>query len=367
MKDRFGAENRRFQYITETGTRLATLYGLEQVTAPILEYSQVFERTLGDDSDVVGKELYSFEDKGGSKLTMRPEGTAGITRALISQKMYADLPQKYFYYGPMFRHERPQKGRLRQFEQFGIETNPLRILDSKSPQDIAVLEGSPLLSNYLSNDSQKRFAFITETLSQLGIPFEINPRLVRGLDYYQETVFEFKSSSPLLGVQQGTVLAGGRYDGLVEKMGGPHGIASVGWAAGLERLSLLLDDTNVPATPRPIVVIPVPDRPPASTDIPATSVFVSDGAALHSHAMNVTKALRNMGLKTEFLHLTNSTSTKSQLPKQLTKANKLNASHAIILGADEMSKDLVTFKNLDSSKQKQCRIEDVIMELAKPQ
>ncbi|KAF9897031.1 hypothetical protein BX616_006311, partial [Lobosporangium transversale] len=114
MKDRFGDENRRFQWITDNGARLASLYGFEQITTPILEYSQVFERTLGEDSDVVGKELYSFESKGGDRLTMRPEGTAGITRALISQKLHNELPQKYYYHGPMFRHERPQKGRLRQ-------------------------------------------------------------------------------------------------------------------------------------------------------------------------------------------------------------------------------------------------------------
>ncbi|KAG0011194.1 hypothetical protein BGZ80_000867, partial [Entomortierella chlamydospora] len=122
MKDRFGDENRRFQWITEKGARLASLYGFEQISTPILEYAQVFERTLGEDSDVVGKELYSFESRRGQhRLTMRPEGTAGITRALISQKQYIELPKKYYYYGPMFRHERPQKGRLRQFEQFGVE------------------------------------------------------------------------------------------------------------------------------------------------------------------------------------------------------------------------------------------------------
>ncbi|KAG0205268.1 hypothetical protein BGX28_003070 [Mortierella sp. GBA30] len=428
MKDRFGTDNARFNWITEKGAKLASLYGFDQITTPILEYSQVFERTLGDDSDVVGKELYSFEDKGGSRLTMRPEGTAGITRALISNKAYNELPQKYYYHGPMFRHERPQKGRLRQFEQFGVElygqshasadvetielaalflkslglktttleinslgdnasrqnyrtalkeylsrhmdnlsqdsinrlsTNPLRILDSKAPQDIELLQNCPVLSDYLTEASQERFAFITETLSHLQIPFSVNPRLVRGLDYYQDTVFEFKVSSPLLGAQQGTVLAGGRYDGLVEKMGGPIGVPSIGWAAGLERLSLLLNDGDLPSRMRPVAIVPIPDRPTASSNSPNGSSIM----ALHSHAMNIGATLRQQGIRTEFMHLTSSSSAKSQLPKQLARANKLHASHAVLIGVDEMQRGIVTIKDLDRSEQKHCRVEDVASEL----
>ncbi|KAF9186598.1 hypothetical protein BGZ51_001853 [Haplosporangium sp. Z 767] len=395
MKDRFGSENVRFNWITEKGAKFASLYGFDQITTPTLEYSQVFERTLGDDSDVVGKELYSFEDKGGSRLTMRPEGTAGITRALISQKLYNELPQKYYYYGPMFRHERPQKGRLRQLEinSLGdsasrhnyksalkdylsshtdglsqdsinrLSTNPLRILDSKAPQDIQILENSPILSDYLSDASQKRFAFITEALSLMNIPFTVNPKLVRGLDYYQDTVFEFKVSSPLLGAQQGTVLAGGRYDGLVEKMGGPAGVSSIGWAAGLERLSLLLNEQNIPSRIRPVAIIPVPDRTPSDHATSVTDTTAPSTTALHSHAMAISSALRQEGVRVEFIHLTSSSSTKSQLPKQLAKASKLKASHALLIGTDEMKKGIVTFKDLDKAEQKQCRVDDVVNEL----
>ncbi|KAF9152352.1 hypothetical protein BG015_005402 [Linnemannia schmuckeri] len=438
MKDRFGDENRRFQWINDKGAKIASLYGFDQATTPILEYSQVFERTLGDSSDVVGKELYSFEDKGGSRLTMRPEGTAGITRALISQKLYNDLPQKFYYSGPMFRHERPQKGRLRQFEQFGIElygqshassdvetielasvflkslglnsasleintlgdnasrqnyraalteylskytdklsedsinrltTNPLRILDSKSPQDIEILENSPVLSDYLSDASKERFAFITSTLRHMGIPFTINPRLVRGLDYYQDTVFEFKVTSPLLGAQQGTVLAGGRYDDLVEKMGGPVGVSSIGWAAGLERLSLLVDDEKVPLSARPIAIIPVPDRNGGGggsnfSAEPKVDNKTPSVMALHSHAMSVGAALRAKGLRVEFMHLTGSSSSKSQLPKQLARASKMNASHAVLIGTDEMQKGVVTVKDLDKTEQQRYSVDDLVHTLS---
>ncbi|KAF9129316.1 hypothetical protein BGW39_004272 [Mortierella sp. 14UC] len=398
------------------------------ITTPILEYSQVFERTLGDSSDVVGKELYSFEDKGGSRLTMRPEGTAGITRALISQKLYNDLPQKFYYTGPMFRHERPQKGRLRQFEQFGIEvyghshassdvetievasvflkslgltsaslelntlgdnasrqnykvalkdylskyTDQLsedsvnRILDSKSPQDIQILENSPVLSDYLSEASKERFAFITRTLEHMDIPYTINPRLVRGLDYYQDTVFEFKVTSPLLGAQQGTVLAGGRYDGLVEKMGGPLGVPSIGWAAGLERLSLLVEDNKIPQTARPIAIIPVPDRGGSnfSAEPDNNSNNTPSVMALHSHAMSVGAALRAKGLRVEFMHLNGSSSSKSQLPKQLARASKMNASHAVLIGTEEIQKGVVTLKDLDKTEQQRCAVDDLLRTLA---
>ncbi|KAG0273092.1 hypothetical protein BGZ95_011110 [Linnemannia exigua] len=427
MKDRFGEENRRFQWINDKGSKIASRYGFDQITTPILEYSQVFERTLGDSSDVVGKELYSFEDKGGSRLTMRPEGTAGITRALISQKLYNDLPQKFYYSGPMFRHERPQKGRLRQFEQFGIEvygqshassdvetievasvflkslgltsasleintlgdnasrqnyktalkeylsnyTDQLsedsvnRILDSKSPQDIHILENSPVLSDYLSEASKVRFAFITRTLEHMDIPYIINPRLVRGLDYYQDTVFEFKVTSPLLGAQQGTVLAGGRYDGLVEKMGGPVGVPSIGWAAGLERLSLLVDDNKIPLTARPIAIIPVPDRGGSFSAEPDNNKNNTPSVmALHSHAMSVGAALRAKGMRVEFMHLTGSSSSKSQLPKQLARASKMNASHAVLIGTDEMQKGVVTLKDLDKTEQQLCPVDDLVRTLS---
>ncbi|KAF9973295.1 hypothetical protein BGZ73_003466 [Actinomortierella ambigua] len=442
MKDRFGEENRRFQEITGTGAKLAALYGFEHITTPILEYSQVFERTLGDDSDVVGKELYSFEDKGGSRLTMRPENTASVVRAFISHQKYNELPQKYFYYGPMFRHERPQKGRLRQFDQFGVEmyglkhptsdveiidlaatflkniglesvtleinslgdeasrqnykealrsylkhhvdklspdsvnrlsTNPLRILDSKSPEDQAIIKQGPILSDYLSDEARARFRFITDSLSHLTIPFHTNQNLVRGLDYYQDTVFEFTlPSNPLLGAQQATVLAGGRYDGLVQKMGGPADIASIGWAAGLERLALLVED-NERHKPRrrvrPVALIPVPNTPSVtqgglllnSGKIDSDTNGGGDGSGqVLCSATAMARELRAAGLVTELMHLTHATSNKSQLPKQLARAAKMGASHAILIGSGELAKGVVTLKDLDKAEQRECTLEQAI-------
>lgn len=248
-----------------------------------------------------------------------------------------------------------------------LTTNPLRILDSKSPQDIAVLENSPVLSDYLSDTSKERFAFITKTLEHMDIPFTINPRLVRGLDYYQDTVFEFKVTSPLLGAQQGTVLAGGRYDGLVEKMGGPVGVSSIGWAAGLERLSLLVEDDKVPSSARPIAIIPVPDRGGSgfSAELKSNNNNITPSVmALHSHAMSVGAALRAKGLRVEFMHLTGSSSSKSQLPKQLARASKMNASHAVLIGTDEMQKGVVTLKDLDKTEQQRCAVEDLVRALS---
>ncbi|KAG0369420.1 hypothetical protein BGZ54_010006 [Gamsiella multidivaricata] len=429
MKDRFGDDIRRFQWINEKGARLASLYGFDQITTPILEHSNVFERTLGEDSDVVGKELYTFVDKGGDSLTLRPEGTAGITRSLISNNLCQELPRRFYYFGPMFRHERPQKGRLRQFEQFGVEVygeshpasdvetielastflkslglesaaleinslgddasrqnyrnalrdylttyssglsqdslrrlsiNPLRILDSKEPQDIAILGNCPVLSDYLSEFSRQRFAFITEALSSMNIPFTVNPRLVRGLDYYQDTVFEFKVSSTVLGTQQGTVLAGGRYDGLVEKMGGPSGVSSIGWAAGLERLSMLLNEHDVPSLARPVAVIGVADPETASAD---NAVALS--TTLYSHVMAISSSMRQQGIRVEVMYPTSTAGSKNQLKKQLSKATKINASHAVMVGSDEikMGTSWVRCKDLDTAEQKLCLIDNVIEDL----
>ncbi|KAF9099593.1 hypothetical protein BGX27_000550, partial [Mortierella sp. AM989] len=196
------------------------------------------------------------------------------------------------------------------------------------------------------------------TLDHLNIPYSINPRLVRGLDYYQDTVFEFKASSSLLGAQQGTVLAGGRYDGLVEKMGGPSGVPSIGWAAGLERLSLLVDDWMIPAKNRIIAVIPVPDRDEGGTT--EGGAVVPSSMALHSHTMKISAKLREQGIQTEFMHLPG---TKSQLSKQIIKANKRNARYAVLIGTNEMSKGTVVLKDLEKGEQKHCRVDELVEEL----
>ncbi len=378
-------------------------YGYEEIATPIFEFTEVFKRTLGDTSDIVTKEMYTFEDKGGDEITLRPEGTAGIARALISGGLSQNLPLKYFYYGPMFRYERPQKGRLRQFHQIGtellgvpeplgdveiialgaailtdlgvydettlelntlgntvsraayrnvlveyfqdhraalskdslerLERNPLRILDSKNPNDREVVAGAPEFGDSLDAESSDFFAVVESGLETLGIGYVRNSRLVRGLDYYCHTAFEFTTEA--LGAQ-GAVLAGGRYDGLVGLMGGPQ-TAGVGWAAGVERLAMLIKD--VPSPIRPIAVIPV-------------------GEDAQIHALRITNDLRQQGFTVELGY-------RGNLKKRLNRANKLNARIAIIIGADELAQDAVTLRDFDTGEQELVKLVELKDQLAR--
>ncbi|KZD12657.1 histidine--tRNA ligase [Oceanibaculum pacificum] len=380
---------RRHSRVIDIARETAGLYGFAQIATPIFEFTEVFQRTLGDTSDIVTKEMYTFIDKGGEQVTLRPEGTAGVARALISNGLSQHLPLKYFYAGPMFRYERPQKGRLRQFHQIGVELlgvpgpqadievlatgqqilealgiwrhtrlelntlgdpesrdayravlveyfqdhldtlskdsqerlhrNPLRILDSKDEGDRTLVAGAPAFGAYLNQHSQDFFGRVTEGLTALGIPYTHNPRLVRGLDYYTHTAFEFVTEA--LGAQ-GTVMAGGRYDGLVGMMGGPE-TPGIGWAAGIERLAMLL--TEVPQAPRPIAVIPV-------------------GSAEEAAAMRLAQRLRKAGYPVELGYGGN-------VGKRMKRANKLNARAALLLGEAELAREIATVRDLDSGEQ----------------
>ncbi|MBX9633404.1 MAG: histidine--tRNA ligase, partial [Magnetospirillum sp.] len=321
-------DSRRHRFVEETAFSVVRRYGYGEIVTPIFEFTEVFSRTLGETSDVVTKEMYTFADRSGDSLTLRPEGTAGVARAFISGGLAQSLPLKLFYRGPMFRHERPQKGRLRQFHQVGVELlgvegpqadievvsmawrmlqalglgdkvqleintlgdaesrvayrdalvayltpykdklsedsrarldkNPMRVLDSKDEGDKAIVAGAPLIQDALSPAAQEFFAQVTGGLTALGVPFVINPKLVRGLDYYCHTAFEFTTTA--LGAQ-GTVLAGGRYDGLIGQMGGPA-TPGIGWAAGIERLSMLVE--GAPDLDRPVAIIPMGDATAAA-------------------------------------------------------------------------------------------------------
>jgi histidyl-tRNA synthetase len=318
-RDLIGDDAARHAYVVETARHVTSLFGFAEWQTPIFEDTKVFSRTLGETSDVVTKEMYTFEDRGGDSITLRPEGTAGICRALITAGLTQTLPQKVFYNGPMFRYERPQKGRYRQFHQIGLELigpstyladaeviacgwqilnkleiakdvilnintlgdaesrdhyraalvtyftahagklspdsktrlekNPLRILDSKDPGDQKLVADAPVIYDHLSAEAAIFYTGLKTALAAYNIPFIENPRIVRGLDYYNHTAFEFVTTA--LGAQ-GTVLAGGRYDGLVEQMGGPK-VPGVGWGAGIERLAMLLAQS--PAAPPPVIVI----------------------------------------------------------------------------------------------------------------
>ena len=395
-------EGRLYRRVEETAFEVAERYGFGEITTPIFEFTEVFSRTLGDTSDIVTKEMYTFEDKGGDQITLRPEGTAGVARAFISNGLQQNLPLKLFYRGPMFRYERPQKGRRRQFRQVGVEIlgvatpqadietisiaqtfleelglkdyiklelnslgdtdsrsaycdelvkylsdhqdklskdslerldrNPMRILDSKDEGDQAVVVDAPRLQDSLNEASQSFFKDLCEGLTKLGIVFEHNINLVRGLDYYCHTAFEFKTSD--LGAQ-GTVLAGGRYDGLVGQMGGPE-TPGIGWAAGVERLSLLLDDGA--EAKRPIAVIPV-------------------GGKAESEAMVVTEMLRKKGYRVDLGYSGN-------LKKRMKRANRLNAVAAVLLGEDELTRNVGTLRNMDSGEQKEVSLETLEDHLA---
>jgi len=299
---------RRHRHIAETARDAAELYGFAEIATPIFEFTEVFSRPIGETSDIVTKEMYSFVDRGGEEITLRPENTAGVVRAVLSDGLLQSVPVKFFYTGPMFRYERPQKGRFRQFHQIGVELigvaqpqadvevialgsrvlealgigrrvalelntlgdlasrsayrealvsyfsrraselsedsrrrlerNPMRIFDSKEESDRQVSIEAPIFDDYLNADSRDFFSLVRRGLDRLRIEYRLNSRLVRGLDYYSHTAFEFVTSD--LGAQ-GTVIGGGRYDGLFEVMGGPS-TPGVGWAAGIERLAMLIDD-----------------------------------------------------------------------------------------------------------------------------
>jgi len=382
-------EFRLHRLVGDTAAGIAARYGFEEIATPIFEFSEVFKRTLGDTSDIVTKEMYSFEDKGGDQVTLRPEGTAGVARMLISGGLSQNLPLKYFYRGPMFRYERPQKGRYRQFHQIGVELlgvpepqgdidiialgasvlealglsgnitlelntlgnqesraayrdalvayfqdhldalsedsrmrlekNPLRILDSKDNGDRALIEDTPEFAAYLDAESQDFFGAVCDGLNALSIGYTLNQRLVRGLDYYCHTAFEFTTDA--LGAQ-GTVLAGGRYDGLVGQMGGPE-TPGVGWAAGIERLGMLVE--NQPDVTRPIAIIPVAREQ-------------DDVAALTAHR------LRRDGFTVELAY-------RGNMSRRLKRANRLSARAAVILGGDELERGVACIRDLDSGDQ----------------
>ena len=372
-------------------------YGFQEMATPIFEFSEVFSRPLGESSDIVTKENYSFADRGGEQLTLRPENTAGVVRAMISGGLTQSLPLKYFYAGPMFRYERPQKGRMRQFHQVGIEylgpndaladaevisagarfltqlgvlphcvlhlnslgdaesraayraalvgflqthenalsddskrrlaVNPLRILDSKDAGDRDILQTAPKLQDYLNAVSTAHFQTLTTALDAAGVTWMFDPLLVRGLDYYCHTAFEFVTDA--LGTQ-GTVLGGGRYDGLAEMLGGPA-VAGVGWAAGIERLAMLAGDAAVA----------VPQVAMLSTD-PETDLA----------AFQLAEKLRDTGIDIEF-------PTAGAIGKKLKKAARSNIKLAIILGGDELAKNTVQLRDLTTGTQTEIAMADL--------
>ena len=400
--DLIGEEQRRFAHVVGTARRVAGLYGFDEWSTPIFEDTRVFQRSLGETSDVVSKEMYSFTDRGGDLVTLRPEGTAGVCRALVSNGLTQSLPQKVFYAGPMFRYERPQKGRYRQFHQIGaeligpdealadaeiialgrdilaalglagrtvlelntlgdvesrqawrtalvgyfaevrdqlsedsqarLERNPLRILDSKSKADQALVAEAPSIAAHLTPSARAFWDDLRAALDGFGVQFRENPRIVRGLDYYSHTAFEFVTEE--LGAQ-GTVLAGGRYDGLVADMGGPP-TPAVGWAAGIERLSMLLEAS--PPAPVAVAVVPV-------------------GEAAVPAALTVLQALRGAGIRAEMAY-------RGNLKRRMERANRTRAGYAVILGEAEVARGVAQLKHLGQGSQEEVALDGLAALLA---
>ncbi|TNE40825.1 MAG: histidine--tRNA ligase [Alphaproteobacteria bacterium] len=387
----------RHAHVQAVAREMAARFGYAEMATPIFEFTEIFARTMGETSDVVSKEMYSFESRGGEGMTLRPEYTAGICRAFISNGLQQNVPFKAFATGPMFRYERPQKGRQRQFHQIDIECigaaeakadieviavgsailgalgvlksctleintlgdtesrqayraalveyfsdhknnlsedsrdrldrNPLRILDSKDKGDRVIVEKVPLFNDYLNAFSTDFFAEVLEGLERLGIGYHLNRRLVRGLDYYTHTAFEFVTDA--LGAQ-GAVIAGGRYDGLIETLGGKP-TPGIGWAGGIERLAMLAGDA--PEAIRPVAVIPV-------------------GEAAEAVAEKLAHDLRLDGQVIEMAF-------KGNVGKRMKRANKLNAAAAILIGEDELARGVCTLRDLDKGEQSEVPLENI--------
>ena len=397
-RDLIGDDQRRHRHVTDTARHVSGLYGFEEWQTPIFEDTAVFSRTLGETSDVVTKEMYTFTDRGGDSVTLRPEGTAAVCRALVSNGLTQSLPQKVYYAGPMFRYERPQKGRYRQFHQIGVELigpaepladaeviacgwqilttlgiadsvtleintlgdaesraayraalveyftryatalsedskqrlerNPLRILDSKDEGDRRIVADAPTIAGHLTPPAAGFYDSVRNALTALGIPFVENPRIVRGLDYYNHTAFEFVTTQ--LGAQ-GTVMGGGRYDGLVKQMGGPE-TPAVGWAAGIERLAMLIAEPMADAAT--IAVIPAGDDAEAA-------------------AFGIVQRLRQGGVRADIGY-------RGNLRRRMERANKMGARAAIILGSEEAARGVAQLKDLVTGTQSEVSLDALL-------
>lgn len=400
-QDMLGEQARRFGHVVETFDRVRRLYGFGRVEVPVFEPTAVFARSLGETTDVVSKEMYSFEDRGGDSVTLRPEFTAGICRAYLTEGWQQYAPLKVATHGPLFRYERPQKGRYRQFHQLDAEIlgagepqadvellcladqllrelgvsdgvtltlntlgdgetrdawraaliahfekhrgelsedsldrlakNPLRILDSKDPRDRPIADAAPEIDAFLSVEAGSFFEAVTRGLEAAGVAWTRNARLVRGLDYYRHTAFEFVTDR--LGAQ-GTVLGGGRYDGLIEALGGSP-TPAVGWAAGIERLAMLIDE---PAAERiDVAVVPM-------------------GEAAQALAGQLLADLRRAGLSADMAY-------KGNMKRRMQKADAAGARFAVIIGEDEVARGEVSLKDMGAQSQRPVAVDALVAAL----
>ncbi|WP_026771132.1 histidine--tRNA ligase [Sediminibacillus sp. JSM 1682029] len=396
-----------WQYIEQKLTDLCRRFNYQEIRTPVFEHTELFQRGVGDSTDIVQKEMYTFEDRGGRSLTLRPEGTASAVRAFVEHKLYglANQPVKLFYFGPMFRYERPQQGRMRQFVQFGIEAlgsadpavdaevlslamsayqqlglrslklvinslgdaesrsnhrnalvehfsphkeelcadcqvrleqNPLRILDCKKDRNHPAMATAPSILTYLNEDSEKYFAEVKNHLDNMGIDYVVDPNLVRGLDYYNHTAFEIMSNAEGFGAIT-TLSGGGRYNGLVEELGGPE-TPGIGFAMSLERLLMALDAEGIE--------LPVDDG--------LDCFIVSLGEKAEKAAVRYTYELRNAGVQVDKDY------QQRKFKAQFKAADRLKAKYVVILGEEELEKDTATVRNMSTGEQVDVSLQQLV-------
>lgn len=408
-KDTMPRDSYKVQYIEREFSELCRLYGFREVRTPMFESTELFNRGVGETTDIVQKEMYTFEDLGHRSITLKPEGTSPAVRAFIESHDYAEMqPTKYYYDTPCFRYERPQAGRLREFHQFGVENfgtldmmadaevialasdfikkigiedvelrinsvgcrecrpvyrkalqdylrpyyedlsdiskdrfeaNPMRIIDSKDITDQRIAKDAPYMLDYLCDDCKAAFEALKTNLDAMGISYVVDPRIVRGLDYYTKTAFEFVTTK--IGAQ-GTVCGGGRYDHLVEEIGGPS-IPGVGFGLGKERLLILMEQNDI--------IVDDPNVPDISVS------FIGDKARLY--ALDLVHKLRACGVSAIIDTL------NRNLKGQMKYANKLNARYSVVIGENEIEKGIVTLKNMNSGEQKEINAIDITKEIEK--
>lgn len=408
-KDTMPKDSYKVQYIEKEFSELCRLYGFGEVRTPMFESTELFNRGVGETTDIVQKEMYTFEDLGHRSITLKPEGTSPAVRAFIESHDYAEMqPTKYYYDTPCFRYERPQAGRLREFHQFGVENfgtpdmmadaevialasdfikkigiedvelrinsvgcrecrpvyrnalqdylrpyyedlsdiskdrfeaNPMRIIDSKDITDQRIAKDAPYMLDYLCDDCKAAFEALKTNLDAMGISYVVGPRIVRGLDYYTKTAFEFVTTK--IGAQ-GTVCGGGRYDHLVEEIGGPS-IPGVGFGLGKERLLILMEQNDI--------IVDDPNVPDISVS------FIGDKARLY--ALDLVHKLRACGVSAIIDTL------NRNLKGQMKYANKLNARYSVVIGENEIEKGIVTLKNMNSGEQKEINAIDITKEIEK--
>ena len=408
-KDILPDQIHKWHYVEEQWKDICRRYGFKEVRTPVFEHTELFTRGIGDTTDVVQKEMYTFEDHGGRSITLKPEGTSPAVRAFIEHKQYAEVqPTKIHYITPCYRYEKPQSGRLREFHQFGIEVfgtpnmmadaevislgydfltslgiteielrinsvgcpecrkkhraalrefltpkydelcdtcktrfdkNPMRILDCKSPICHELVQGAPMMIDYLCDDCKESFEELKANLTAMEIPFTVDPGIVRGLDYYTKTAFEFVTTK--IGAQ-GTVCGGGRYDHLIEEVGGPP-IPGVGFGLGIERLLLLMEANNA-------------HFPPADK----LDVFIAVmGDAAKAYGLKLCRELRAKGMSAEMDTLARN------IKNQFKYANRLNAKYTVVIGENELAEGVAAVKDMEKQEQHNVKFEDLYEVLSK--